>query len=616
MSLDPGDDVHGYLPQWREVEQKLVGLANREQDEEKLAVYERDLATLREVIAVLEKEPRKKRFPVTLSLWGMFVLLLTGGGMWAQKKWGSQFDAQAYHSSIETEMHLVEQALEKRRWGEVKERTLALRKMGASSEWQKEIMIRMAVGRSEEGGQQIGYFLGGAQAALESANIEEAKLFVSKAKELAPEDPRVGELQKKISESEKARQLSTLVDGIKNAVQDRQWVSAEGQLSDLARLSPDHASLPELRLFLKNAQVQWREDQARSSELYLEAKSLDQGAYSGEALSLLEQAMRLDPNDEVRVLYQKMSSYGRVLTVPGEFPTIGAALAQARARDRVQVAKGVYKEYVNLPPGVVLVGEGAKDTVIECQAKISAVLTMNQAGVMARVVSMTLRHEGFTNEVERFSVVAVSGGNLRLEDVIVDRASGHGVAVVDAGILEMVQSKVQRSGWDGIAVQGEGSLAKLTKVESRENLHHGVDFWDGASGTLLNSKFIKNGRAGLVVISPVEGVSVSDSQSISNREVGVLMSAVPAATVFSCRISKNLLGGVVMQEKCQQVKLISNEIHGNGKAGLVVERGSALSEESENRISGNQGREIWEDAIFSSSQSEEEIVAPIPAPPE
>ncbi len=614
LGLGPTDHAGDYLPQWREVEQILVGLANREQDEDQLTIYERDLASLRRTISTLEKEPPLKKFPLTLGIWAAVVVLLVSGGIWSYQKWGNEYDPVAANATLESDIEAIEKIIEKRRWSEAENRVNELRSQGAPKQWARETLARISEEQKVESGQQLGYFIGGAQASFEAGRIEEAKTYLTKVEKLSPGHAKIAQLRELIQTKERELQLSQLITEIEAAIQTRKWVTAEGQLSDLTKLAPTHSSIPELSDLLEAARVRAREEKEESLMLLARAEELDEGRYSAEALGLLEKAMRLNPSEEVRTAYQRMSAYGRVISVPDEFPTIGQALQKARARDRIQVAAGTYHEQLHLPAGVVLVGEGRKETIIECGAAEGAVLTMDQAGGPARVTSVTLRHRDLVHDAERFSVVAVSDGSLRLEDVKITHASGHGVAVVGTGALEMIQSEIYRSGWDGASVQGEGATAKFITTISRENLHHGIDFWEGGGGSVHGSTLSKNGRAGLVALSPAAGITVVKSQMVDNRELGVLVSDASDFLLSQSLVRQNALGGVVLQNQVAHAQLTKNQIINNREAGLVIERGSEATL-SENTITGNQGRQQWQDAVFPTVPEIEIQAPPIPAPP-
>jgi len=216
---------------------------------------------------------------------------------------------------------------------------------------------------------------------------------------------------------------------------------------------------------------------------------------------------------------------------------------------------------------------------------------------------------------ERFPVLAVDGGSLDADDLLVSNASGHGLAVINGGQARVNMSKFIDSGWDGIAVAGVGSQAELTKVTSEKNLHHGVDFWQGASGQVLDCTFAKNGRSGLYANASEDVVTVEKSRSESNREVGFFFSEMSGVVLSDCDAHENLLGGMFFDRDTQGVQLLKNRVSKNGEAGIVIEKGVEVLSEKGNTVGDNKGKQIWKDAVFPVRAQEDTVSPPPPVPP-
>ncbi|MGC6567094.1 MAG: right-handed parallel beta-helix repeat-containing protein, partial [Akkermansiaceae bacterium] len=148
------------------------------------------------------------------------------------------------------------------------------------------------------------------------------------------------------------------------------------------------------------------------------------------------------------------------------------------------------------------------------------------------------------------------------------------------------------------------------------NLHHGVDFWNGAAGEVSESKFLTNGRAGLAAIGSADQLKVNGSLSEGNREIGFYFSAVTGAEVSECEARKNQLGGMIFERESKRVKIDQNRVTQNGKVGIVIEKGVELLSNSANVVEKNEGKQMWNDAVFTPRADEETISPPPPpAPP-
>ncbi|MCP3162185.1 right-handed parallel beta-helix repeat-containing protein [Myxococcus qinghaiensis] len=84
---------------------------------------------------------------------------------------------------------------------------------------------------------------------------------------------------------------------------------------------------------------------------------------------------------------------GPVLRVPGEYPTIQAAVDAASPGDTVHVAPGVYNEHVRLKSGIRLLGSGAPFTVLDAQGASRALVDFSYASDVV-IEGFTFRNVG------------------------------------------------------------------------------------------------------------------------------------------------------------------------------------------------------------------------------
>jgi nitrous oxidase accessory protein NosD len=615
LGLGKNDRLADYLPHWKEVEMRLAGMAAEAKDPAAKISFEKDLAELRDVLRIAAELPEKSSSGKGFLVWTLILALLAGGGFLGYQEWlkNGLGTRQNVVNLSETEDRF-EEALEKRRWDEADNIVALLEAEGADAGRVKEALAKVRRGRVEERGQQIAFLVSNAESALEAGQLSEAESFCAKVEALQPGHPKLSELRTIIQESKMLVRGVLMVKSIEDAMEEEDWRAAKNQLDSLIKANPTHSKIPAIRKRLGVAEEAMKERREKASVLITQARELDKGTYSAEALSLVEEAMRLDPSQSNRELYQRMSSYGKVVKVPGDHPTITAALKAAKVNDRVFVSKGTYQESLIIPSGVELVGESRGDTIVECPANIGAVITVEDGSKKIRVASLTLRHIGLVNDDERFPILAVDGGTLEIDDLLVTRASGHGIAVLKGGQAWINLSKVTDCGWDGISVTGEGSQVFLTKVSSEKNLHHGVDFWEGASGQVTECVFSGNGRSGLLAIAPAEVITIEKTRSEENREVGFFFSEAVGVTMTDCEATGNLLGGMFFERETRAINLLKNRVSKNGEAGIVFEKGVEVLSDSENTVEDNTGKQVWKDAVFP-ERAQEETVSPPPPPP-
>lgn len=551
-----------------------------------------------------------------MLVWLLIVGLLGGAGYWGYQHWVVKgLDASAVSESLQETQRKFEDSLEKRRWDEAEELIQQMKAEGADEKVLKEALASVEQGRIEERGQQIAFLVGNAQSALEAGQLSEAEKFCLEIEKLQPDHPKLNSFRQVISESKLEVRSLLMVKTIEKAIADEDWKVAAGQLEALVEANGNHPRIPGFRETLKGAEEEMRLRREKAAELVERARELDKGTYSEEALALMEEAVRLDPSEENRELYQRMASYGKVVRVPEDHSTVTEALKAAKTNDRVFVSKGTYQEVLVIPPGVELVGESPTDTIIECPASVGAVITIGSEGKeKVRVSALTLRHTGLVNDEERFPILAIDGGNAEIDNVIVNRASGHGIAVLNGGRADLKLCKVTDCGWDGIAVTDEDSRVSLSEVVSEKNLHHGIDFWNGASGQISESVFTGNGRTGILAIAPVAAIRVEKCKSTNNREVGLVFSEANGIELNDCDVHENLLGGVVFDQESKGISLTNSRVTKNGEAGIVFVEGVEILAESGNTVEGNKGKQIWKNAVFP-ARAEDDTVSPPPPPP-
>ena len=547
--------------------------------------------------------------------WLLLLALLGGGGYWGYRQWRDR--PQEVVETGSDRGHLkkgFEEAMENRRLEEADLWIRRLASSGADEETLRAARARVAGGRAEERGQEIAYLLLNARAALEAGELEEAEELCRRVERLEENHPGIGGIREAVRTGRKAAKRASRLESLKAALAKEDWVAAEKELAGFEKENPGDPRLGDLRSVLAEGKEEARMRRQKAAQLVDLAESLDDGTYSGEAVRLLEEAVRLAPSAENKALYRKMSAYGRLLNVPGDHATITAALRVAEPNDRILVAKGIYHESLEIPPGVTLVGESVEGTVIECPAELGAVVTLLEKARSVRLASLTLRHSGLVNDEERFSIIAVDGGEMEGDDLRLVRASGHGVAVLNGGKIKLQRCLITDSGWDGVAVKGEGSHAELIKVRSERNLQHGVDFWDGAGGKVVDSVVSGNGLNGILVIEAKQAVEVLRTKSQKNRELGVVVSGGVGFVLEDCEVDGNLLGGVFLGKESLGIRLEGNGITENGEVGLVVEKGAQIQSEVNNKVEKNEGRQIWRNAVLPQEPGIE-TGAPPPAPP-
>jgi parallel beta-helix repeat protein len=547
-----------------------------------------------------------RRSAVALAL---LLVLLVGGGGGALIYYRIQADMELQRQSrlvfLERQGAIL---IENRRWDEAKSVYAEVELINPGSE--VALMGRRSIeaGIEEEQNQFIAYWKGAAVAAIEARQWGEAEKALATLVKRLPDSPVVGEIQAQVAEGRKIEVREKRLAEGRRALGEGKWDKVTEVANALLDESPDDTEATDLLSAAKVAAERERKNLERARELFARASKRDQGAFDEQALEWAREAARLAPgDDEIATLYRKLSGYTRTIEVPGDFPTVAAAIEVARERDLVRIGEGTFNESLVIDKPVQLEGAGPGKTVIECAAEEGPVMTWIGGAIGAQASNLELRHRSFTPETERFSVVLIRGGHVLMSDCILRNASGHGVAVIEGGVASLTRCKLLDNGWDGVSVYGDGSRVEARDCEASGNFEHGFDIWDGASAVIRDSAANNNGRNGIFIETPSELSLVSNTMS-ENREFGLVVAGARGGLLSSNTVERNRLGGIALHRAALGVEIRDNQSKRNLGPGLVLDKGFAAGAFDGNEISSNRStRQIAKDVTLDAGQDEEEV---------
>ena len=170
-----------------------------------------------------------------------------------------------------------------------------------------------------------------------------------------------------------------------------------------------------------------------------------------------------------------------VIHVPGDYPTIGQALAATQAGDTVQVASGTYVEAISIPSGVSLVGAGWQSTTIDGNSANVVIYAGSDslvegftirgsgpgyfdAGIWGGGGSVAVRGNRLTNNSAGFWAWCFDPDtcaiHVTLEGNIVDDNSSNGVNSNEYPIFELRNNTVVSNQGAGVILNNAASLAE------------------------------------------------------------------------------------------------------------------------------------------------------------
>ena len=610
LGYEPGAIVSPHLPAFRQVEGKLCALIKTTKDEQLKTNFREELGRLSEAMLVVEVG-RDREPPIASKGMGTrFVLsLFLGACIVASAWWANKMlmEDRAVKEVRNLEGLAVDGriAVESRKWGEAEKIYQMIEEEEPGSVRARDGFRSILAGKETARRQKFGFLLGSVRAAIEQSDWAEAEEKGREVLEMDAENEEVLVLIKKIEEGRVYDEIALKLGSAEEALRDEEWLNLAKRTEELEALAPGHSQLVRLREASKQGVRILEENRSRAWTLYEQALALDAGEFSEEALEFLREAIRFDDRKDYQVLYEKMSSYTRRIKVPGDYSRISEALESARPSDKILIGPGTYKEALTLKLKVELEGAGIGKTIIECDAKVASVLLVTKEAKGSRVAGMTLQQSGVDLTDERYPVVAIDGGEFILEDCLVEHGSGHGIAVIHAGVGRLRNVRVTKCGWDGLAVYGDNSRASVSDSRFEANFHHGVDVWSGGSVDLRKSRATLNGLAGVVIMSPGVKSVVTQCTADRNREVGIMVSNGSQAVLRSNRAEANLLGGFFVVGEGTVAALEHNVAERNLKAGIVVDQRSKATPFSNNTSRNNAGEQLNLHAVLP-----QEVIVP------
>jgi len=175
------------------------------------------------------------------------------------------------------------------------------------------------------------------------------------------------------------------------------------------------------------------------------------------------------------------------IAVPGDFATIGAALATASPGDVVAIGEGTWTEDITVPGGVILQGAGFEETFISGQVTVS--------GGQAAVRFVTVQGPGLS--ALSCGVVVGNGDSITLEASRV-RNYYEGVCLDPGSSLSVPWPVIDRTTLrsNGYGVTVSSGQATVTNSYFMYSLRSGLHGFDGASIAATNNTFFANAFGG------------------------------------------------------------------------------------------------------------------------
>ena len=530
---------------------------------------------------------------VTLILIAICLLLVIGGiATWLVI--GQQRQERLEKISILSTQ--ADKALAEKDWAKAEDLYSKIKIIDSKSEAAASGIQKLEQTKKEELARVIDGQLALVSAAASEKDWKQVLTYTEALLELDAKNLKAKDFQEKALDELRKAKVDLFSNDIKTAINERDIKAAEKSISLLRKIDNSNEILSDYQRQLAELKEQIAEDKRQAGKLYLQARALDNGKFSKEALVLLNEAKRLDPDSIlVQKLYEKMSSYISELQVPSDYPTISAAIEVARPGDIIKISEGLYKESLQIDKPLIIEGSAGGKTIVECNANEASILTINTNAKNTKVSGLTMKHKGLDLSEQRYAGVVIKSSGVTLKSSTIENAAGHGIAVIDAGNVIISFCKITGSGWDGISVYGKKTRAVISETLCEANYQHGIAFWNGGSGTAHKCYTLKNSFCGIAALSKGGEVQITKSICSSNRQAGIYISDAQHATLNANTCKENLHSGIVIKGEQTKASIASNTCTNNKEAGIGIHAGVLLQKLSGNQVSNNVSYQMVKD---------------------
>lgn len=393
------------------------------------------------------------------------------------------------------------------------------------------------------------------------------------------------------------------------AIKGKDWRLAAKYIAELKSDQHTPEEISKMQTRIDQGKDEQRKTLAKVNELMSQAQKLDTGVYSAEAITLLDQALTLYPeHPEATLLRQKIDTHQSEFRIPEDFPTLTEALPKTRAGDTIILGPGSYNFSATLTKPITIKGAGREKTIIKCDTtKQSAFAFLTDETTKKEYKLSDLTIQGTTYQdfnIDRYPLILIKS-KVTIDNTAIGRSSGHGIAVL-SGELNLSNSVITYNGWDGVSVRGVGAIANIAKCQIHTNYDHGIDFWQNASGSIIDCEIYENSGSGIVVMGNKATVKITQSRSYKNEQCGIV--AMDGGCIDLARVvtASNILSGIAVQGSNSKANfgiVISNT---NKEAGYYLDPASQITGHqnttSEKNIKGNLVRKALKYSIQRQSE--------------
>ena len=289
----------------------------------------------------------------------------------------------------------------------------------------------------------------------------------------------------------------------------------------------------------------------------------------------------------------------QAIQVPGDVPTLTAAMKKVLAGQTIQLAPGTHRAQVICKPGVRIVGASDGSSVIEVpdaaasgfsiregdpvyleNITLRALQKKDNSPALVTVLggSLNAKNCRFQNNGSD-AIHVLSGGKIDLQDCELSECEGNGILLVSKAQAQISDTRIHHNGKSGIRAAASEVSLSVRNCKITQNGESGVEADGGSICKITGGDFSENSKSGFIISGLGTRLEASGASFSNNGSRGLICLDGAFLTLEKCVIQDNKEYGLEYVKGKVGSTLNACQIIQNGVIGVMVE-GSGQKEET------------------------------------
>jgi len=199
------------------------------------------------------------------------------------------------------------------------------------------------------------------------------------------------------------------------------------------------------------------------------------------------------------------------------YDTISEAMKEADKKTDIHIAKGSYKENVEIKEGVRIYGEDKDDVIIEAKTNKEPTVLMNDETVINKV----------TIKKGKYGIRVRSEAEASIINCIIKDSKGDGIHIKEGKIKDSRKVSISESiikDNDGAGIVSAKRKLSITESEIKDNKGDGIDILAGASAWIYKNSITNNVKSGMKLRIDQSNIWTKRNKIAHNHREGIEVS--------------------------------------------------------------------------------------------